>query len=69
MNAALTHVALHVADFDGCIAFYEDYCGMRICHQCLVTVDGVRDVRACMTVVRPGMKIETRWRIDTNEAS
>lgn len=36
------------------------YCGMGVCHQCLVTVDGVRDVRACMTKIRPGMEIETR---------
>ncbi len=45
------------------------FCGMGICHQCLVTVDGIRDVQACMTTVRPGMKIETRWRIDSNETS
>ncbi len=45
------------------------FCGMGVCHQCLVTVDGVRDVRACMTAVSPGMKIETRWRINANEAS
>jgi sarcosine oxidase subunit alpha len=44
------------------------FCGMGVCHQCLVTVDGIRDVRACMTKIRPGMKIETRWRIE-NEAS
>ncbi len=37
------------------------FCGMGICHQCLVTVDGVRDVRACMTRVQPGMKIMTQW--------
>ncbi|WP_179137702.1 (2Fe-2S)-binding protein [Candidatus Entotheonella palauensis] len=35
------------------------FCGMGLCHQCLVIVDGVRDVRACMTRVRPGMKITT----------
>jgi len=45
------------------------FCGMGVCHQCLVTVDGVRDLRACMTTVRPGMKIETRWRINPNETS
>lgn len=37
------------------------FCGMGICHQCLVMVDGVRDVRACMTKVRPGLVIETRF--------
>ena len=35
------------------------FCGMGLCHQCLVMVDGVRDVRACMTSVRPGMNITT----------
>jgi predicted molibdopterin-dependent oxidoreductase YjgC len=45
------------------------FCGMGVCHQCLVTVDEIRDVRACMTKVHPGMKIETHWRIETNEAS
>lgn len=35
------------------------FCGMGICHQCLVTVDGVRDMRACMTAVQPNMQIQT----------
>ena len=35
------------------------YCGMGLCHECLVTVDGVPNVRACMTPVRPGMRIDT----------
>lgn len=36
------------------------FCGMGLCHQCLVTVDGVWNLRACMTKVQPGMRIETR---------
>jgi len=36
------------------------YCGIGLCHQCLVTVNGVWNLRACMTSVRPGMRIETR---------
>ncbi len=35
------------------------YCGMGICYECLVTVDGVPDVRACVTTVAPGMAIAT----------
>lgn len=35
------------------------YCGMGICFDCLVKVDGVADIRACMTPVREGMVIET----------
>ncbi len=33
------------------------YCGIGHCCQCTVTVDGVEDVRACLTPVRDGMKI------------
>ena len=35
------------------------FCGMGVCYECLVTVDGVPNVRACMTVVGPGMIVET----------
>jgi len=35
------------------------YCGMGVCFECLVTVDGIPDVRACMTPVREGMMVET----------
>ncbi len=34
------------------------FCGMGVCHDCLVTVDGQRGARACMTTVRPGMMVE-----------
>jgi predicted molibdopterin-dependent oxidoreductase YjgC len=34
------------------------FCGMGICYECLVTVDGVQNVRACVTIVRPGMAIQ-----------
>lgn len=33
MNTALTHIALHVRDFEACIAFYGSYCGMEVCHR------------------------------------
>ena len=32
VRPTLTHLALHVADLDACIAFYRDYCGMQLCH-------------------------------------
>lgn len=35
------------------------YCGMGMCFECLVTVDGVAAVRACLTPVTDGMRIET----------
>jgi predicted molibdopterin-dependent oxidoreductase YjgC len=35
------------------------FCGMGVCFDCLVTVDGVPNVRACMTPVRAGMVVAT----------
>ncbi len=35
------------------------YCGMGVCYDCLVTIDGIENVRACMTPVAEGMVIET----------
>ncbi len=34
------------------------YCGMGVCYDCLVTIDGLADQRACITPVRPGMRVE-----------
>jgi predicted molibdopterin-dependent oxidoreductase YjgC len=36
------------------------YCGMGVCFDCLVRIDGIENVRACMTPVAEGMVIETR---------
>ncbi len=36
------------------------YCGMGVCWECLMVVDGRPNVRACMTFVRDGMRIETQ---------
>ncbi len=35
------------------------YCGMGICYECLVTVDGIHAVRACVTPVADGMQVDT----------
>lgn len=35
------------------------FCGMGVCFECLVTVDGVPGQRACMTEVREGMEVIT----------
>jgi predicted molibdopterin-dependent oxidoreductase YjgC len=35
------------------------FCGMGVCHECLVTINGVTGIRACMTLVQDGMKVET----------
>jgi NADPH-dependent 2,4-dienoyl-CoA reductase/sulfur reductase-like enzyme len=34
------------------------FCGMGVCHECLVTIDGVPGRRACVEPVRDGMRIE-----------
>ncbi|CAI3811019.1 Hydrogen cyanide synthase subunit HcnA [Pseudomonas sp. MM221] len=36
------------------------YCGMGVCHCCLVAIDGMSKRRACQTLVRDGMRIETQ---------
>jgi NADPH-dependent 2,4-dienoyl-CoA reductase/sulfur reductase-like enzyme len=33
------------------------FCGMGVCHECLVTIDGRPGQRACMTPVRDGMAV------------
>ena len=42
------------------------FCGMGICFDCLVTVNGGPHLRACLTRVEPGMRVETQdeseWR-------
>jgi len=34
-------------------------CGMGVCHECRVTVDGRSGVRACLLPCREGMRVET----------
>ncbi len=34
------------------------YCGMGVCFECLVVVDGVPNTRSCMTLVTDGMRVE-----------
>jgi predicted molibdopterin-dependent oxidoreductase YjgC len=36
------------------------FCGMGVCFDCLVTVDGLAEQRACMTPVQRGMRVQTR---------
>jgi predicted molibdopterin-dependent oxidoreductase YjgC len=40
------------------------FCGMGVCFDCLVTVNGQPNVRACMTSVEEGMVVETRGYAD-----
>jgi len=34
------------------------FCGMGVCFECLVTVDGMDGQRACMTLAEPGMQVQ-----------
>jgi predicted molibdopterin-dependent oxidoreductase YjgC len=36
------------------------FCGMGICHECLVELQDGTKVRACQTLAEPWMKIKTR---------
>lgn len=36
------------------------FCGIGVCFECLVVVDGLPGVRACRTPVRDGMHVETQ---------
>lgn len=36
------------------------FCGIGVCFDCLVSVDGVPNQRACLTIARDGMRITTQ---------
>jgi predicted molibdopterin-dependent oxidoreductase YjgC len=42
------------------------FCGMGVCFDCLVVVDGRPHLRACLTEAKPGMRVVTQdeasWR-------
>ena len=44
------------------------FCGIGVCFDCLVSVDGIPNQRACLVEVCEGMKIEGSWE-DTSAAA
>lgn len=36
------------------------FCGIGVCYDCLVIVDGKANIRACMTKAAPGMNVQTQ---------
>lgn len=58
--AALLAAGKRVLHTTGSLATRGIYCGMGLCHGCLVTVNGVPNVRACVTLVQSGLKVETQ---------
>jgi len=36
------------------------FCGIGVCFDCLVVIDGVTNQRSCLIEAKPGMKVQTR---------
>ena len=36
------------------------YCGIGLCYECLMVIDGVPNTRACQTLATPGCRIATQ---------
>lgn len=36
------------------------YCGIGICYECLMVINGVPNTRACQTLATPGCRVETQ---------
>ena len=43
------------------------YCGMGVCWECVMVVDGKPNVRTCVTFARPGMRVETQYGLGPRE--
>lgn len=44
------------------------YCGIGFCHECRMVINDVPNIRACVTLVEPGMKVQSQvendnWRV------
>ena len=36
------------------------FCGIGVCFDCLVVIDGISNQRACITEIKTGMKVQTQ---------
>ena len=36
------------------------FCGIGVCFDCLVVIDGITNQRACLNEAKPGMKVQTQ---------
>ncbi len=50
MTPRLTHLALHVRDLPACVAFYRDYCALRVTHE--------REAGAVAWLAEPGREAD-----------
>lgn len=55
--AALLAAGLRVFRYSAAGAPRGLFCGMGVCFECLVTIDGLTGQRACITPARPGMRV------------
>ena len=53
MSPQFTHLALHVRDFEACVAFYKDYCGLTVVHE-----RGGSDGKPIVWLAEPGRESE-----------
>ncbi|MCJ7823563.1 MAG: (2Fe-2S)-binding protein [Anaerolineales bacterium] len=40
------------------------YCGMGVCYECLVTINGINNIQACQTFAADQMEIETTIQVE-----
>lgn len=50
------------------------YCGIGVCFDCVMTIDGRPNVRTCQTPVRAGMRVESQrgegtWNLDAESGA
>ena len=43
------------------------YCGIGLCHECMMVINGVANTRACQTLATPGCKVETQYGLGIKE--
>ncbi len=58
--AALLHGLKHTRTTPVSNSPRAPFCLMGVCYDCLMVIDGQANQRACLTKVKPGMKIESQ---------
>lgn len=44
------------------------YCGIGLCHECMVVINGVPNTKACQTLATPGCRVKTQKGLGTRSA-
>ena len=45
------------------------YCGIGLCHECMMVIDGVPNTKACQTLATPGCHVKTQKGLAKQSAS